>query len=53
MKLFLPDKMVKFSNITLLEILREKTIIAETFQTIFTNTVTNLKIPPYISGLET
>lgn len=53
MKPFLWDKAVKSSSITLVEsdeILREETIIAETFNIFFTNIVANLKIPPYISS---
>lgn len=53
MKPFLWDKAVKSSSIALVEsdeILREETIIAETFNIFFTNIVANLKIPPYISS---
>ena len=52
-KPFLLDKTVNSSSITLVEnyeILREETITTETFNTFFTNIVTNLKVPPYISS---
>ena len=52
-KPFLSNKTIKSSSITLVEndkILKEEGIIAETFNTFFTNIVTNLKIPPYITN---
>ena len=52
-KPFLSDKTVKSCSIIVEigEILRKETIIlAETFNTFFTNIVTSLKIPSYISS---
>ena len=50
MKPFLSNKMVKSSSRTVEndEILKEETIMAETFHTFFTNIVTYFKIAPYI-----
>ena len=52
-KPFLSNKTLKSLSITLVEkdeIIREETVIAETFNTFFTNIVSNLKTPPYFDS---
>ena len=49
----LSNKTLKLPHITLVEkdeIIRDETVIAETFNTFFTNIVSNLKITPYFDS---